>query len=78
MPYNPARTASSGLMGRIAGSDRVTRMRRYSANVYQELAEELDMSTGFIQNGGLTIATSQERLQLIERWQRKAAAIGTR
>ena len=38
----------SGLMGRIAGSDRVTRMRRYSAEIYQELAEELDMSTGYV------------------------------
>lgn len=52
LPHVTFNFPHKGLMGRIAGSDRVTRMRRYSSNLYQELAEELDMSTGFVQNGG--------------------------
>ena len=55
-------------MGRIAGSQRVSRMRRDSAALYEQLSQETEMATGFIQNGGLTIATTPERLHVLKRW----------
>ena len=35
-------------MGRIGGSKRVTRMRKYGAEIYQELAAQTGMQTGSV------------------------------
>jgi glycine/D-amino acid oxidase-like deaminating enzyme len=59
-------------MGRIAGSKRVLGMRKRSAEIYAELARETGRETGFVQNGGITIATTQERLHVIRRWYARA------
>ena len=67
---------AAGLVGRIGGSPRVTAMRKYGAELYAALEETTGMSSGYVRNGGVTVATDKFRLDLIREWISRANAQG--
>ena len=54
---------AAGLVGQLGASSTITRLRKYSLNLYKELEEKTGLSTGLKQNGAITIASTPERLQ---------------
>ena len=58
---------AAGLIGQIGSSATITKLRNHSLNLYKELEKETGLSTGLKQNGSLTVATTQERLDELKR-----------
>ncbi len=54
---------AAGLVGQLGASSTITKLRKYSLNLYKELEKKTSLSTGLKQNGAITIASSKERLQ---------------
>ena len=58
---------AAGLIGQLGSSATITRLRNYSLNLYKQLEKETGLSTGLKQNGSLTVATTEGRLQELKR-----------
>jgi len=58
---------AAGLIGQLGSSAAITRLRNYSLNLYKKLETETGLSTGLKQNGSLTVATTNERLEELKR-----------
>jgi glycine cleavage system T protein len=58
---------SAGLVGQLRGSVTLTRMMMYSAELYRELAADPETDPGWVECGGLRLASSPERLEELER-----------
>ena len=54
---------AAGLVGQLGASSIITRLRKYSLNLYKQLEKKTGLSTGLKQNGAITVASSPERLQ---------------
>ena len=54
---------AAGLVGQLGATATITKLRKYSLNLYKELEEKTELSTGLKQNGAITIASSKERFQ---------------
>jgi len=54
---------AAGLVGQLGATATITKLRKYSLNLYKELEKKTKLSTGLKQNGAITIASSKERLQ---------------
>ena len=54
---------AAGLVGQLGATATITKLRKYSLNLYKELEKKTELSTGLKQNGEITIASSKERLQ---------------
>ena len=54
---------AAGLVGQLGASATITRLRKYSLNLYKELEKTTGLSTGLKQNGAITVASTPERLQ---------------
>ena len=54
---------AAGLVGQLGASATITKLRKYSLNLYKELEKKTSLSTGLKQNGAITIASSKQRLQ---------------
>ena len=54
---------AAGLVGQLGASATITKLRKYSLNLYKELEKKTELSTGLKQNGAITIASTKERLQ---------------
>ena len=54
---------AAGLIGQIGASATITKLRNYSLNLYKDLEKETGLATGLKQNGSLTIATTNDRLE---------------
>jgi glycine/D-amino acid oxidase-like deaminating enzyme len=54
---------AAGLVGQLGATTTITKLRKYSLNLYKELEKKTELSTGLKQNGAITIASSKERLQ---------------
>ena len=54
---------AAGLVGQLGASATITKLRKYSLNLYKELEKKTGLSTGLKQNGAITVASSKERLQ---------------
>jgi len=54
---------AAGLVGQLGATATITKLRKYSLNLYNELEKKTELSTGLKQNGAITIASSKERLQ---------------
>ena len=54
---------AAGLVGQLGATATITKLRKYSLNLYKELENKTDLSTGLKQNGAITVASSKERLQ---------------
>ncbi len=54
---------AAGLMGQLGASSTITKLRKYSLDLYKELEQTTGLSTGLKQNGAITVASSKERMQ---------------
>ena len=54
---------AAGLVGQLGATATITKLRKYSLNLYKELEKKTQLSTGLKQNGAITVASSKERLQ---------------
>ncbi len=54
---------AAGLVGQLGSTSTITKLRKYSLNLYKELEKKTELSTGLKQNGAITVASSTERLQ---------------
>ena len=58
---------AAGLIGQLRASQNMTRLAKYSADLYVKLEAETGISTGMRQNGSITVALTEERRQEIYR-----------
>ena len=54
---------AAGLIGQLGATSTITKLRKYSLDLYKELEKTTGLSTGLKQNGAITVASSQERMQ---------------
>ncbi len=54
---------AAGLMGQLGATSVITKLRKYSLDLYKELEKTTGLSTGLKQNGAITVATTNERMQ---------------
>ena len=54
---------AAGLVGQLGATATITKLRKYSLNLYKELEKKTELSSGLKQNGAITIASTKERLQ---------------
>jgi len=58
---------AAGLIGQLRGSQNMTRLAKYSADLYVKLEAETEVATGMRQVGSITVALSEERKHEIYR-----------
>ncbi|MGY8667032.1 FAD-dependent oxidoreductase [Bradyrhizobium sp. UFLA05-109] len=58
---------AAGLIGQLRATQNMTRLAKYSAELYVKLEEETGIATGMRQNGSITVALTQERKEEIYR-----------
>ncbi|MER9255303.1 FAD-dependent oxidoreductase [Mesorhizobium sp. M0598] len=58
---------AAGLIGQLRGSQNMTRLAKYSADLYVKLEAETDVGTGMRQVGSITVALTEERKHEIYR-----------
>ncbi|BCH16172.1 GcvT family protein [Mesorhizobium sp. L-2-11] len=58
---------AAGLIGQLRGSQNMTRLAKYSADLYVRLEAETDVGTGMRQVGSITVALTEERKHEIYR-----------
>jgi len=58
---------AAGLIGQLRGSINMTRLARYTCDLYGELEAETGQATGYRQSGSVTIATNEERFEELKR-----------
>ena len=54
---------AAGLIGQLGASQTITKLRKYSLDLYKELEKITGLSTGLKQNGAITIASTKDRMQ---------------
>jgi 4-methylaminobutanoate oxidase (formaldehyde-forming) len=58
---------AAGLVGQLRASQNMTRLAKYSADLYVKLEAETGIATGMRQNGSITVALTEERKEEIYR-----------
>lgn len=58
---------AAGLVPTLRASYNMSMLAKYSADLYETLEAETGQATGFVRNGSLSVATSQERLIELKR-----------
>ncbi len=58
---------AAGLVGQLRGSQRMTQMAKYTAELYRGLEAETGQATGFKQTGSISIATNEARFEEFKR-----------
>ncbi len=53
---------AAGLVGQLGATATITKLRKYSLDLYKELEKETGLSTGLKQNGAITVATTKDRM----------------
>ena len=54
---------AAGLLGQLGASSTITKLRKYSLDLYKDLEKITGLSTGLKQNGAITVASTKERMQ---------------
>ena len=67
---------AAGLIGQLRASKNMTRLARYSKDLYLELEEETGIATGMRQTGSITVALTQDRKEEIYRQASMGRAFG--
>jgi len=67
---------AAGLVGQLRASENMTRLAKYSADLYTSLEAETGLATGMRQNGSITLALTEERKEEIYRQATMARAFG--
>ena len=58
---------AAGLVGQLRGSQNMTKLARYTADLYRDLETKTGQATGFKQNGSISIATTEGRFEELKR-----------
>jgi glycine cleavage system aminomethyltransferase T/glycine/D-amino acid oxidase-like deaminating enzyme len=58
---------SAGLVGQLRGSVTLTKMMMHSVEVYRGLAEESELDPGWVECGGIRLASTPERMEELRR-----------
>ena len=58
---------SAGLVGQLRGSVSLTKMMMYSVELYRRLAAETEFDPGWVECGGIRLASSEERMEELRR-----------
>ena len=58
---------AAGLIGQLRGSMNMTRLARYTCDLYRRLEAETGQATGYRQCGSISIATNEERFEELKR-----------
>jgi len=58
---------AAGLVGQLRPSMNMTRLARYTRELYQDLEEETGQATGYRQSGSISIAVNEERFEELKR-----------
>jgi 4-methylaminobutanoate oxidase (formaldehyde-forming) len=58
---------SAGLVGQLRGSVSLTKMMMHSVDLYRRLGEESEFDPGWIECGGIRLASSEERMEELRR-----------
>src|ERR1700710_718978 len=58
---------SAGLVGQLRGSVSLTSMMMHSVSVYRRLADESEFDPGWVECGGIRLASSEERMEELRR-----------
>ena len=58
---------AAGLVSQLGPSAAITKIRKYSLDLYKKLEKEIDFSSGLKLNGALSIATTEGRWQELKR-----------
>lgn len=67
---------AAGLIGQLRGSQNMTRLAKYSADLYVKLEAETGVATGMRQNGSISVALTDHRKEEILRGATLARAFG--
>ncbi len=67
---------AAGLVGQLRATLTMTRIAQYTAGLLPLLEEETGQATGFRQNGSISIATNEERLEELKRGASSARTFG--
>ncbi|MCR9088230.1 MAG: FAD-dependent oxidoreductase [Rhodobacteraceae bacterium] len=67
---------AAGLIAQLRASENMTRLSKYSQELYGELEAETGISTGFRRNGAITVALTEARQEEILRQASMARAFG--
>ena len=67
---------AAGLIGQLRASINLTRLAKYSAELYTNLSAETGQETGFRQSGSLGVALTDERLEELKRGASMAKTFG--
>lgn len=67
---------AAGLVGQLRGSQNMTRLAKYSVDLYARLEDETGVATGLRQNGSISVALTEERREEILRQASLARAFG--
>jgi glycine/D-amino acid oxidase-like deaminating enzyme len=67
---------AAGLVGQLRGSASITRVLKYSVELYDTLEQETGLATGWKRNGGLRLACNEERWIEIKRQATTAHSFG--
>jgi heterotetrameric sarcosine oxidase gamma subunit len=65
---------AAGLVGQLRASESATRLVQYSTQLYAELEDETELSAGYKQCGGVTVARTEDRMVQLRRTAANAAA----
>ena len=64
---------AAGLIGQLRATHALTKLAKYSVELYTTLEAETDVATGFRQNGSLALALTEDRLEELKRGAAMAA-----
>jgi glycine cleavage system T protein len=67
---------AAGLIAQLRATQNMTRLAKYSQELYFGLEEETGVATGFRRNGSITVALSDERMEELRRSAAMARAFG--
>ena len=67
---------AAGLMGQLRSSVNLTKLAKYTGELYEGLEQETGLATGYRRNGSISIATTEERLEELRRSASLAKVLG--
>ena len=67
---------AAGLVGQLRSVQNLTRLIRYSTELYSKLEAETGLATGWKRSGSLIVARTEERMTLLRRSAAMASAQG--
>ena len=67
---------AAGLIGQLRATKNMTKLAQYTSELYSKLEKETGQSTGFKQNGSVSVASDKERFEELKRGASMAKCFG--